>query len=317
MVQFDGAAVPDRQVGNLDQRTLALQRLLQQSGAKTKNVALALPATAVITKIIRLAPEPDPLLFEYQVETEAAQYLPFPLHEASLDYQVIGPRTDKSDEIEVFVAATRREMVQEIQDLAQAAGLHPVILDVDAQASCLSIQRVIDEKYGRHNARTVALFELGSHTTRMQIIRDGAVLYDRDQSLGGARLTQLIAERYSCSLADAELKKRHSNLPPDYGATVLRPFVEHLAFEINRALAFFFANTAYGKVDVLMLAGGSASLPGLPESVAAVAQCHCVLVNPFEGMMMGEGDPMGRMAAQAPAFLIACGLALRRFPPWY
>ena len=108
----------------------------------------------------------------------------------------------------------------------------------------------------------VALFEVGAFTTSMQVIRNDEVLYDRDQAFGGAQLTQLIVRQYGFSPEEAETKKRNGDLPEDYASGVLKPFVESMAQEIARALQFFFTSTPHNKVDYVMLAGGSAALPG-------------------------------------------------------
>jgi type IV pilus assembly protein PilM len=159
----------------------------------------------------------------------------------------------------------------------------------------------------------VALFEVGALTTSMQVIRSEEVLYDRDQAFGGAQLTQLIVRQYGFSLEEAESKKRSGELPDDYEVSVLRPFVESMVHEIGRALQFFFTSTPHNKVDYVMLAGGSAALPGLTAAVTQHTAFACSLVNPFDGMEIGDGVRLKKMTREAPSYLTSCGLALRRF----
>jgi type IV pilus assembly protein PilM len=159
----------------------------------------------------------------------------------------------------------------------------------------------------------VALFEVGAFTTSMQVIRNDEVLYDRDQAFGGAQLTQLIVRQYGFSPEEAETKKRNGDLPDDYESGVLRPFVDSMAQEIGRALQFFFTSTPHNKVDYVMLAGGSAALPGLTEAVTQQTSFACSLVNPFDGMQIGEGIREKKMRREAPSYLTSCGLAMRRF----
>jgi type IV pilus assembly protein PilM len=159
----------------------------------------------------------------------------------------------------------------------------------------------------------VALFEVGAMTTSMQVIRNDEVLYDRDQAFGGAQLTQMIVRQYGFSLEEAETKKRSGELPDDYASAVLKPFVESLVQEIGRALQFFFTSTTHNKVDKVLLAGGSASLPGLTEAVAMQTTFACAVANPFEGMEIGSGVRLSKISREAPSYLTSCGLALRRF----
>src|SRR5690606_12968547 len=121
----------------------------------------------------------------------------------------------------------------------------------------------------------VALFEVGAMTTSMQIIRNDEVLYDRDQAFGGGQLTQLIVRQYGFSVEEAESKKRSGDMPEDYASAILRPFVESMAQEIGRALQFFFTSTPHNRVDLIMLAGGSAPLPGLTAEVTRQSGFAC------------------------------------------
>lgn len=281
--------IADGNIEKFDEVAEAVRRLVKKSGTKTKNVAMALPPSAVITKKIVLPGGMTDQELEVQVEAEANQYIPFPLDEVSLDFCVVGQSTASAGDVDVLIAASRREKVQDIQGLAEAAGLKPVVLDVESYASRLATARLIGNLPNKGVGNIVALFEVGALTTSMQVIRDDEVLYDRDQAFGGAQLTQLIVRQYGFSLEEAESKKRSGELPDDYETGVLRPFVESMVQEVGRALQFFFTSTPHNKVDFIMLAGGSAALPGLTEAVTQHTTFPCTLVNPFEGMEMGEG----------------------------
>ena len=305
--------ITDGNIEKFDEVAEAVRRLIKKSGTKTKNVAMALPPSAVITKKIVLPSGLTDQELEMQVEAEANQYIPFPLDEVSLDFCIVGPSANSTGDIEVLIAASRREKVQDIQGLAEAAGLKPVIVDVESYASRLAIGRLIENLPGKGVGKIVALFEVGALTTSMQVIRNDEVLYDRDQAFGGAQLTQLIVRQYGFSLEEAENKKRSGELPDDYEPSVLRPFVESIVQEIGRALQFFFTSTPYNKVDFVMLAGGSAALPGLTAAVTQHTNFVCTLVNPFENMEIGESVRLKKMTREAPSYLTSCGLALRRF----
>ena len=302
-------------IEKFDEVAEAIRRLVRKCGTKTRNVAMALPPSAVITKKIVLPGGMSDQELEVQVQVEANQYIPFPLDEVSLDFCVVGPSATSAGDIEVLIAASRKEKVQDIQGLAEAAGLKPVIVDVASYASRLATNRLIDNLPDRGVGSIVALFEVGALTTSMQVIRNNEVLYDRDQAFGGAQLTQLIVRQYGFSLEEAEGKKRSGELPEDYEGGVLRPFVESMVHEIGRALQFFFTSTPHNKVDCIMLAGGSAALPGLTAAVTEHTAFPCSLVNPFEGMGMGADVRLKKMTREAPSYLTACGLALRRFLP--
>jgi type IV pilus assembly protein PilM len=305
--------ITDGNVEKFDEVAEAVRRVVKKSGTRTKNVAMALPPSAVITKKIILPGGMTEAELEIQVESEANQYIPFSLEEVSLDFCVVGPSPTSAGDVEVLIAASRREKVQDRQGLAEAAGLKPVIIDVESYASRLATGRLIENLPNKGVDTMVALFEVGAFTTSMQVIRNDEVLYDRDQAFGGAQLTQLIVRQYGFSPEEAETKKRNGDLPDDYESGVLRPFVDSMAQEIGRALQFFFTSTPHNKVDYVMLAGGSAALPGLTEAVTQQTSFACSLVNPFDGMQIGEGIREKKMRREAPSYLTSCGLAMRRF----
>ncbi len=305
--------ITDGNIEKFDEVAEAMRRLVKKSGTKTKNVAMALPPSAVITKKIVLPGGLSDQELELQVETEANQYIPFPLDEVSLDFCVVGPSANSAGDVEVLIAASRREKVQDIQGLAEAAGLKPVIVDVESYASRLATARLIEGLPDKGAGAIVALFEVGALTTSMQVIRDDEVLYDRDQAFGGAQLTQLIVRQYGFSVEEAEGKKRSGELPDDYESSVLKPFVDSMVQEIGRALQFFFTSTPHNKVDYVMLAGGSSALPGLTAAVTLHTNFPCSLLNPFDGMEIGANVRLKKMTREAPSYLTSCGLALRRF----
>ena len=311
---FERGWVNEGNVEKFDEVAEALRRLLRRCGSKTRQVALALPGSAVITKKIVLAADLDSDELEAQVEAEASQYIPFPLAEVSLDFCVIGPSAGAPGMLDVLLAASRRERVSDRQALAEAAGLVPVVMDVEPYATRLAAARVIEALPRQGRDALIALFEVGSHATSLQVIRNDDVIYERDQVFGGALLTQQIAQRYGLSFEEADARKKSRDLPSDYGK-VLNPFLDNLGQEIGRALQFFFTSTPHNKVDHVLLSGGCAALPGVVDAVAAQTAFPCQVINPFDGMILGPGVKVGLLESDATSYLVATGLALRRFHP--
>ncbi len=305
--------ITDGNVEKFDEVAEAVRRVVRKSGTRTRNAALALPPSAVITKKIVLPGGMSEQELELQVESEANQYIPFSLDEVSLDFCLVDQNTNPAGDIEVLIAASRKEKVQDRQGLAEAAGLKAMILDVESYASRLATSRLIEQLPGRGRDAVVALFEIGAYTTSMQVLRNQDVLYDRDQAFGGAQLTQLIVRQYGFSAEEAESKKRSGDLPEDYSGGVLKPFVASIGQEIARALQFFFTSTPHNRVDYVLLAGGSAALPGLTGAVTRQTSFACSLVNPFDGMEIGAGLREKKVRREAPSYLTSCGLAMRRF----
>lgn len=300
-------------VERFDELADAVRRLLKASGSKTKNVAMALPPTAVITKKVKIRGGMSDRDLALQVQIEANQYIPFPMDETNLDFCIAGPCADSPNDIDVLIAASRREKVQDIQGLAEAAGLKPQILDIASYASRLALDRLIKNLPNQGRGSMVALFELGAFESSLQVVCDDDVLYDRDQTFSGEQLTQMITQEFGLSLEMAEVKKLSNETLPGYEARVLHPFIDELGQKINKSLEGFFNGTVHNHMDYVMLAGDCAALAGLPAAVTKHTAFPCLLVNPFEGMAISEQALEGSGPQMASAYLTACGLALRRF----
>jgi len=310
---FEKGWITDGQIEKFDEVAAAVKRVVAKSGTKTKQVVMAMPPSAVITKKIMLPAGLREEEMELQVESEANQYIPFSLDEVSLDFCVIGPSPTSAGDVEVMIAASRKDRVQDRQGLAEAAGLKPMVLDIESHASRLAMSRVVAQLPNEGRDALVALFEIGADTTSLKVLRDEELLYDRDQAFGGAQLTQLISRQYGFSFEEAEGKKLAGDLPEDYESAILHPFVDSLSQEIGRALQYFFTSTPHHKVHYVMLAGGTATLPGLKDRVTDLTGFASNVVNPFDHMQLGSSVRETRVRREAASYLTACGLAMRRF----
>jgi type IV pilus assembly protein PilM len=306
-------AVSDGNIANLDAVSEAIRRGWRRLGTSTKFVALALPASAVITKKIILPAGLRDQELEVQVESEANQYIPFALDEVNLDFQVIGPAASGADEDEVLIAASRKEKVEDRVAAAEAAGLKALVMDVESYASLSAFELVQADLPEGGQDKIIALVDAGANVMNVSVLRNGVQVYAREQAFGGFLLTQDVMRHFGMSLEEAESGKRTGSLPESYETELLRPFMDALALEVSRALQFFFTSTQFNQVDHIVLAGGCAVIPGLAETVAGRTQVDTHIANPFSGMSLSSKIRPKNLAADAPALLVACGLALRRF----
>jgi type IV pilus assembly protein PilM len=276
---------------------------------------MAVPTGAVITKkiILPAALREDEL--EVQVESEANQYIPFALEEVNLDFQVVGPSPTVPDEQEVLIAATRKERVEDRVAVAESAGLKALVMDVESFAQQAALSLVVQALPNAGKDQNVAVVDVGANVMNVTVLRNDQSVYTREQAFGGNQLTQEIVSRYGMSLEEAENAKRNGSLPDDFEAEVLKPFMESLSREVQRALQFFFTSTQYHSVDHILLAGGSAVIPGLDEVVNSRAQVPATVANPFALMQTSPRIQLKRLIADAPSLIVACGLAMRTFDP--
>jgi type IV pilus assembly protein PilM len=145
------------------------------------------------------------------------------------------------------------------------------------------------------------------------MVLDGHTIFERQQAFGGNQLTQDIVLLYGLTSEEAELRKRTGDLPDNFVEELLHPFVDHAATEISRALQFFFTSTLYTRIDRIFLAGGGAVTPGLRDAVAQRTKVETEVLSPFLGMEISGNVREKQMRLDAPALLVSCGLAMRRF----
>jgi len=308
-------AVADGNITNLDVVGEAVKRAWRVMGTRVRNTSLALPAAAVITKKITVPAGQTENELEQQVETEANQYIPFALDEVNLDFQVIGPSPATPDEVEVLIAASRKEKVEDRVAAIEAAGLKALVMDVESFATQAAFELIQRQLPNNGAEQTIAVIDIGAAMMHINVLRDGQQIYSREQSFGGNQLTQDIQRKFSLSAEEAEAAKRNGGLPDNYEPEVLQPFMDSLALEISRALQFFFTSTQYNTVDHILLAGGCSVIPGLDEVVASRTQVSTMIANPFLNMTQSKHIKTRQLLLDAPSLLIACGLALRRFDP--
>ncbi|MCC6069399.1 pilus assembly protein PilM [Massilia sp. GCM10020059] len=305
-------AVVDGNIENLEQVSEAVRRVWKKSGTRIKLAALGMPPASVITKKIILPAGLSEDQLEVQVESEASQYIPFALDEVSLDFDVIGPAANSPDDIEVMLAASRKEKVEDRVALAEAAGLTAVVMDIESYAARTALDRVTAMMPQAGVGQIVALFQVGAQVTHISVMLDGDTIYEREQPFGGNQLTQDIVRAYGLSFEEAEARKRAGDLPENYQAELLTPFLENAALEVTRAIQFFYTSTPYTRIDQLFLAGGCALMPGLLDIIASRTRISSAVVSPFKGMQLASGVRESQLRTEAPAYLVACGLAMRK-----
>jgi len=308
-------AMSDGNVANMEGVVDCVKRAWKRMATSTRNVAMALPASAVITKKIIVPAGLRDEELEVQVESEANQYIPFSIDEVNLDYQIVGPAPSVPDELEVLIAASKKERVEDRVAVAEAAGLSPLVMDVESLAALAAFELVERQLPEEGRNQIVALIDAGSSVMNVTVLRNGQQLYTREQAFGGGQLTQDIMRHYGMTYEEAEAAKRAGNLPEGYETELQVPFMENLALEISRALQFFFTSTQYNQVDHIVLAGGCAVIPGIDEMVATRTQINTVIANPFANMVLASNVRARNLLADSSSLMVACGLALRRFDP--
>ncbi|MCW8827162.1 MAG: pilus assembly protein PilM [Gammaproteobacteria bacterium] len=291
----------------------AIKRAVKRSGTKAKFAAAAVAGSAVITKVISMPASISDDEMEGQIELEADQYIPFPLDEVNLDFEVIGRSLDDSDKIEVLLAASRSENVELRADAIEIGGLTAKVIDIEAYATENAFSLIREQMPDHGLDKTIAIVDIGATMTTLSVLHDLKTVYTREQTFGGKQLTEDIQRRYGLSYEEAGMAKRQGGLPDDYQMEVLEPFKRMMVQQVGRALQFFYSSSQYSSVDHIVLAGGSSSIEGIAELIAEQEGVPTTIANPFANMSISSSIKTQVLANDAPALMIACGLALRSY----
>jgi|TARA_Y100001970_G_scaffold140284_3_gene172646 type IV pilus assembly protein PilM len=307
------ASVVEKNIVELEGVGQALEKVLARSKSSLRQAAVAVAGSAVITKVIEMDAGLDPDEMEEQIKIEADQYIPYPLDEVAIDFEVQGVSPRNPAREEVLLAACRRENV-DIREAALAlAGLTAKIVEVEAYAMERACELVIGQLDAGNDDLTIAVIDIGATMMTLSVLSGGRTIYTREQLFGGKQLTDEIQRRYGLSQDEAGLAKKQGGLPDDYEVEVLGPFKDAVVQQVSRSLQFFFAGGQYNDVDYILLAGGTASIPGLDQLVQQKIGTTTLVANPFANMTLSNKVDAVALSNDAPALMIACGLAMRSF----
>lgn len=306
-------AVAEKAIQDVEAVGEAVRKAVKRAGTKAKLASLAVPGSAVITKVINMPSALSEDDMESQIQLEADQYIPYPLDEINLDFEVLGPTEGSDDTVDVLLAASKSENVEMRVAAVEMGGLTAKAVDVEPytiEHVCQALPHLLPDE-GKD--RTVAVVDVGATITSLNVVHDLELIYTREQPFGGKQLTDEIMRRYGLSYEEAGRVKKQGGLPDNYEPEVLEPFKGTMAQQVSRFLQFFFSSSDYEGVDQILLAGGCAAIPGVDEFIEGHIGTPTVVANPFDGMPLAARVNRQRLQVDAPSMMIACGLAVRGY----
>ena len=305
-------SVVEKNIAELESVAETVRKAYDRSKSKQKTAAVAVAGSAVITKLIDMPADLNEDNMETQITLEADQYIPYPLDEVAIDFEIQGESENNPDQVEVLLAACRSENVELRVDALEMAEIETKVVDVEAYA----IERAFELIRGQIDCdedNAIAIVDIGSTMTTLSVLVDGQTVYTREQLFGGRQLTEEIQRRYGLSLDEAGLAKKQGGLPDDYEPEVLEPFKDAVVQQVTRSLQFFFSSSQYNDVDCIVLAGGVSSMDGLADLIQERLGTRAIPANPFADMALASKVDATLLSNDAPSLMIACGLAMRSF----
>lgn len=305
-------AVSDRQIAEPKLVAEAIGRALGRAGTRTRQAAVAVSGAAVISKLIEMPATLSEDELEEQIRAEADQYIPYPIDEVSVDFEVFGKNPKNGEMAQVLLAACRTEFIEQRCAALELAGIRPKIVDIETYALENASRFVAYQMPDGGKDRTIALVDIGANTTTVVVLHDGKTVYTRDQNFGGRQLTEEVMRHYAMSFEEASKLKRSAEPPPEYLRDLLPGFVADVGMQIDRSLQFFFsAATQYRCIDQIILAGGCAQIEGIDALIEQRLQIPTIIARPFAQMSIAARVKPALLARDEASLMIACGLAFR------
>ncbi len=286
----------------------AIKGLMKKAGASARQAVTAVPGPAVIIKKLQL-PAQSPNELENSVLFEAGNFIPESLDNVNLDYMVTDV-LEKEQQFEVLLVAVKRDIINSYTSALNLAGLEPVVVDVDYFA----LENMFELNYAQNPSQVVALVNIGARYSCMNILRGAHSTFTGDVPVGGKEFNDALMRNLGVNAAEAESVKLGTNpmYPLEQVEPILQPVKEFLAEEIHRALSFFWTAATDEQISSIVIAGGTARVPGLVELLSERLEVPVQIVNPFNHVTIAHGVDRAVLDREGSAFAIAVGLGVRR-----
>ncbi len=287
-----------------------IQSLMDQVDVKTKDVAISISGHGVITDKITMDKKAGDEA-EQAILFEAEQRSPFDVEDVTVDYHIISTN-EETRKMDVLLVAARNEFLKKYMDIFFDAGLNPVIVDTDAFA----ILNAYEMNYEIDPNKIIALLNLGFDTTNVIFIKNGVYHSTRDVSHGVRSIYEVIMKEFRLNpeLALKTLKgEMEASIDQDMLKATVATSAEDLISGLEIAFSYFKASAGISNVDWMVLTGGGALVPFLPEYIQTKLNIPMEVGNPIRNI---EYDPDLFREIEpekiAPLLAVAVGLAARK-----
>lgn len=313
--RIPAGAMSEQEISDVEAVGAAIAGAMKRAGSKQKSAAISVTAASAITKVIEMSADLDDEEMEQQIKFEADQYIPYPIEEVNLDFQVLGPSERSPEMARVLLAACKSDTIDLLAGAVAIAGIKPLVVDVDTYALENACELLIPQLSGNDgDHQTIAVIDVGERNSKLSILNNLETVYTRDQSFGGQQLTEDIARHFGMSYEEAERAKINNELPAEYKNELLPGFIGDMAQHISRSLQLFYSSSTHqGKISQLLLAGGCACIDGLDAHIQREIDIPTAIAKPLSGLGRSLKARRGNIERDEPSYLMAAGLAMRAF----
>ena len=284
----------------------AIKTIIADNKIKNKRVVVAMPENEVISRLVRLPPLKESEIMD-ALRFEAETFVPYPLEEVSLDYEII--EKDEAGRLTVFVIAARSELITNYIKLFKSLGLELVALESPAVA----FRRMAKNSVG--SIERVVFLNIGEKFSDIFNIYKGNVHFSRSLPVGGESLTRAVSLGLGLDLASAEEYKKAYGIKEEELEGKIRiatmPVFNSITDEVRKAISLFVEDTGGKKVQLLVLSGGGANLPGMAEELTRILGVEVQISQPFVNIDVSQIQSPFNLNVEGCRFSLAVGLSLR------
>ena len=309
MTDIAPGLIEDGSINDPESVAESIRQLFKSYNIKEQNVAISIGGYSVIVKKISVQTMEEEKLQE-SIHFEAEQYIPFDISDVNLDFQILGPNETNPNQMNVFLVAAKKEMINDYINLVNLAGLNPCIIDVEAFA----LQNVFEVNYDIKD-ENVALIDIGASKTSLNILKGNSSVFMRDVSLGCGQINQKITSLVDCDFEESEAIKlgdEPEKLSEEDLKEIITGVVSDWCTEIRRALDFFYSTYPDDQIKRIMLSGGGGNISEFRDLLATEASAEVETINPFNNFSIDNNLDPAYLNRFGPQAAICMGLAIRR-----
>lgn len=282
-----------------------LKSLLREMRIDSSHVVVSLPEDKIVSRLVSLPPLKESEIKE-ALRFEAETFVPFPLDEVSIDYEVVS--TDDAGRMSVFAIAARNDLISEYVKLFKSCGIELSAIE----PTSLALKRLVNQMV--FGSGSVMILDVGENFSNIISLYQSNIIFVRSLPVGGDSLTRAISVNLGLDMASAEeYKKAYGMKEMELEGKIknsIMPVFESLSEEVRRAIALH-VETYNKSVELLILSGGGAKLPGLAEELTKKLGVEVSVIQPFLHIDSTKIVVPVDLSLDGYRFSVAVGLALR------
>jgi type IV pilus assembly protein PilM len=301
-------------------RSAAIAEVLSKGRFRSKSVVTSVSGQAVVVRYITMVQMTDSEL-QQAIRFESDKYLPFESEDVQIDCQRLNRKphgagdptgSGAQDQMSVVIAACKKSAIEERVREVTGHGLSPMAVDVDVFALANAWELCgLSEAAVEGTDRAIALVDVGSSTTSINVLCGGETCFSREISIGGQDMTQAIARRLGVENSEAEAIKRDPTGREAEVSRAIQPVLEDMVSELSLSLDYVENREGLG-VEEILLSGGGVLAPGVVSFLEQATQRTTRTWNPLEGLRVADSRlSIDDLEGSATSLAVAIGLASR------